>query len=490
MPVSDQTKPAVRAALAALFGSPRRRPLAPCGLLLAGLMVTTTAAGQVEVPADGGDPGPSATSGIEASPDPAAQASQDTGMAEEQAREGEPVLSPEYGLTEEQVTAYQPQRNPADDYLDAIDRVESDYGPYATELSDLYLGLGQALIEAGDFEEARDAIHRGVMVQRVNAGPNSPEQTNQLFQLANVELLLGEWREADEVVRNIYFINTNYYGDTSAELLPVIDRIYTWYMLTRPPGSPNMDYINYETVIEITEEAARVSEKVNGKGHPETARAYQRQGDAEFQMVRHLTGAAMMVSPELYVASTTGNMTSPGFGADIVVKHYNAGRRAYLHFLESLAANESTTPIQYAEALADLGDWFMIFDKPRKSRSLYEQGYAILLQNDAPPEVVESYMGRPQPMHFIFHQLPDFLVESPDAPRELQLEIQMTVNSYGEVREVEVLNAPEGLAEEAIKQIEKQVRLTPFRPAMKQGRLVTTREFIWKYEIIPDWAAS
>ncbi|MBT8064906.1 MAG: hypothetical protein KJN94_07785, partial [Gammaproteobacteria bacterium] len=62
--------------------------------------------------------------------------------------------------------------------------------------------------------------------------------------------------------------------------------------------------------------------------------------------------------------------------------------------------------------------------------------------------------------------------------------------SYGQVRNVELLNAPDGLEEDALQEITKQVQLTPFRPALKQGEVVTTREFIWRYQIVPDWAAS
>ncbi|NNJ66240.1 MAG: tetratricopeptide repeat protein [Xanthomonadales bacterium] len=488
--MNDQTERTSCAVGAAPLGMPPRHPLARLGLVLATLMLIDTAFGQADNidPAEALSPDtspaldqpalPAETSVAEAEPD-----------SEEGAGGGEP-LSPDYGLTEEQVAAYQPPHDPADDYFDAIDRIEGDLGPYATELSDLYLGLGQALIKNGDFEQARDAFHRGVMVERVNSGPNSPEQTNHLFQLANIELLLGEWDEADEILQNIYFVNTNYYGDTSAEVLPVLDRIYTWYMLTRPPGSPELDYYNYERIIEITEEAARVSEAVNGKGHHDTALAYRRAGDSQFQMVRHLTGAAMMMPPEMYVATTSGGISPLGFGAETVVKHYNSGRKAYLHFLESLATTESTTPLEYAEALADLGDWFMVFEKPRKSRSLYEQGYKILVENDVDPAVIESYMSRPQPMHFIYHRLPDLIGESPEGFSEINLEFSLTVTSYGQVRNVELLNAPDGLEEDALQEITKQVQLTPFRPALKQGEVVTTREFIWRYQIVPDWAAS
>ena len=134
------------------------------------------------------------------------------------------ILSPARG--EEPVAGYASPHEPANDYLDAIDSIEGDYGPYATELSDLYLGLGQTLLDSGDYERARDAFHRGVMVVRVNSGPNSPEQTNHLYLIANIEMLRGEAKAADEVLENIQFINSSYFGKDSPEMLLVLDRIY------------------------------------------------------------------------------------------------------------------------------------------------------------------------------------------------------------------------------------------------------------------------
>ena len=182
MPVNDQTKQARTASTTPLFGLLQRQLTLGLGCILAGLFFLDHALGQ------------------------------------------------------EEEAVYVSPSEPANEYLDAIDRIEAEYGPYATELSDLYLGLGQTLMNSGDYEQARDAFHRGVMVVRVNSGPNSPEQTNHLYMLANIEILLGELKAADEVLHNIYFINSNYYGEDSPEMLPVLERIYQWYLVTRPPG--------------------------------------------------------------------------------------------------------------------------------------------------------------------------------------------------------------------------------------------------------------
>ena len=393
-------------------------------------------------------------------------------------------------LGQEQLSEYVSPADPVDEYLDAIDSIEEDYGPYDSQLSDLYIGLGQSLMDREEFEQARDAFYRGVMVKRVNLGPNSLEQTNHLYLLATIETLLGDADAADEVLENIFFINENHYGEDSPEMLPVIERMYQWYMLARPPGSLQLDYYDYKKVLDLAEDAADISEESNGAGHPDTTAAYKRLAEAQFQMLRHLTGSGMPVTPENYVATTSGNQIPLGFGADPVYEHYNDARKAYKKYLDSLAANESTTPVEYAEALAELGDWCLVLDRRRQSRTYYEFGYQVLVQNEGFEEQARSFMSKPMPMHFVNSAEPIYLEELPADLQKISLDVSMTVTNLGEVRSVEVLRAPENISKGDLNRIKKRLQLTPFRPAMKEGEVVTTKEFIWRYEIAPHGSAS
>jgi hypothetical protein len=243
-------------------------------------------------------------------------------------------------------------------------------------------------------------------------------------------------------------------------------------------------------MIELTKEMARVSEAAMGKNHPDTAVANRRLADAQFQMARHLTGVGMTLAPKNQVAVTRGSQALLGFGSDPIIEHYNAGRKAFRIYLDSMLANKSTTSLEVAEALADLGDWLLVFDKPRKSRELYESGYQILAESEENAELADSYMSHPKPMHFITNPLPELFEDTPTELQEMSLDISMTVSSIGVVRMVEVLNAPEGMSKDDLRAIERRVRATPFRPAMKEGEVVTTRDFIWHYAIAPQGRAS
>ena len=392
-------------------------------------------------------------------------------------------------LGQEPEGSYLPIPNPANDYRDAIDRIEGDYGPYATELSDLYLGLGQALFEGGEYEKALDALNRGIMVKRVNSGPNSPEQTNHLYLIANVETLLGNLDAADGALRNIYFVNAEHHGELSPEMLPVLERMYYWYLTTRPPGSDVSDYADYERSIDMAEQMVKISEPALGPADPVTAAAYRRLGEAQFQAVRYLLGQGMVLTMDAYVAVSSRTLDSASVVKVPVGRHYDSGRKAFRQYLEALAQDPSKTPMDVAQAYADLGDWYLAVGKTRNAREHYEQAYQVLAGNAEYAAMAENYLGQPKPVHF-FAPPPEFLSHLENPLPAMNLDISMTVTSYGNVRYAQVLNAPEEVPEDVLGDILRLLRETPFRPAMKSGELVTTKDFIWQFAILPPENAS
>ncbi len=375
-------------------------------------------------------------------------------------------------------SAYLTQRRLLDDYLDAIDRIEGEYGPYATELSDLYLGLGQALLDQGEYEKARDAFHRGVMVLRVNSGPNSPQQTNHLYVIANIETMLGNLETADDILKNIYFINSNYYGEENPEMLPVLERMYQWYIVTRPPDSPIARYADYERNLRIAREMVRISESTGASSDPATALTYRRLGDAHLHMA--LSEVKRLWNGSVVMWSTAGDTAD-----------YDDGMAAYTKYLKALAESEETTPLEFAEALAELGDWYLVFDRMTAAWDAYQRAYNVLTESSQNTDLAERFLGRPRPVH-LAHLRPDFLKDAPSELGEINLEISMTVTDVGETRGVKFLNAPETLSEDLLEQIQMQVRRTPFRPAVQEGTPVTTEEFIWEYSnaITPQAGSS
>lgn len=375
--------------------------------------------------------------------------------------------------------------DPMRPYLDAIDRIEENYGPYATELSDLYLGLGEVYLNNGDYENARDAYHRGVMVVRVNSGPNSPEQTNLLYLIANIETILEAPEQADQILENIRFINEQQYGENSPELVPVFERMYEWYATTRPLDVEESEIDDYGRIVELTEDMVELNEAVYGPMHENTGLAYRRLAEAHFESLRFAMHEEEWVAPRIIVGSDTPYQSIMGSPDTSPRDHYMDGRDAYLAYLDVVEADPSRTPLEHAEAIADLADWSLHFEKYRAARKLYQQAYEVLAASDEYSGLVDNYLGQPKPMYFSGVG-PQPAAGVPLEPEARRIDVSMTVTRIGDVRYVEIINPPEDMTEDALHDLRRELLETPFRPSLKDGKAVTTEGFIWQHVIRVD----
>ena len=116
----------------------------------------------------------------------------------------------------------QSESDPTEDYLNAIDRVEADYSAYSTELSDLYLGLGKSLLSNQEYQKARQAFQRGMQIERINYGLNSLSQSPYLLSIADTESYMGNWKQSQKALENLYSINRKAYGADDPRLLPIL----------------------------------------------------------------------------------------------------------------------------------------------------------------------------------------------------------------------------------------------------------------------------
>lgn len=367
--------------------------------------------------------------------------------------------------------------DPVLDYLEAIEHVESLGGAYASELVDLHWGMGLQLLDQGELGWARDAFYQAVMVSRVNAGPHCLEQTPYLYSVAEVEFRIGNRPGAVQLLDGIYRIHARHFGDDNPKLLPEVQKIRAWYLdrlmqegqPARPSDLHNLSYL-------LAREAA-LTEAQFGLGHAETALAYREAGQIHFRAVSYYMESGLAPDPDLV-------MESEGSGRVALMEqstseHMEAGELAFVRAAESWLANPDATELQRAEAIAELGDWYLASRYFNKARKQYEQAYLLLASSDDYQPFAERYLGVPAPTSFLEPAV-NFGQEPQPAPEGSLLEVSMSVSLTGRVYDVEILKAPGNLSEEDRRTIEEHLASTRFRPAVVEGRSSSVEGFVWK----------
>ena len=367
--------------------------------------------------------------------------------------------------------------DPVRDYLDAISQAESLGGAYATELVDLYHGMGQSLANLGELEEARDAFHRAAMVSRVNSGPNGLDQTNYLYSVADIEFRVGDPEAAVSALEQIYRIHARHHGADNPDMLPVLEQIASWYTGRLANSAAPIRPSDYENLTFLAERVASLTEARYGLGHPRSAMRNRALAQAHFRAIHQVALTGQSPVPELVMNSEArGNLLNP---SRLIVNHFLAGEAALKRAVLSWEENPQATDMQRAEAVAQIGDWNLAFEYYRSAEHNYEQAYRILAESTDFGALADDYLGRPAPVR-VMDTTGSFVrdLEPPDAARSL--EISMTVMPNGRLDDVRIVEAPGNLSEEDSRKVALIMKDALFRPALIDGKVTELEGFVWK----------
>ena len=374
-----------------------------------------------------------------------------------------------------------------DTYLRAIEDTLSLNGPYAVELVDLYYGYGQSLLEDGDLEGARDAFHRTAMVERVNSGPFSLQQTNYLYSIAQVESLLGNLEESIEVLEHVYDLHVRAYGENDPAMLPVLRQIKEWYERQKPlkavPGrASDLENIGY-----FANRIAQLTEASEGLADPATAQQYRMAGQAHFRAIYYILNTGEPPVPEL-VFNNSGRGAQWYYDRTLS-QHFTDGEAAFERAIASWRQNPESTTLDVAEAVAQLADWYLVLRHFNSAEKQYERAWKMLREDEDFRHIADEYFGQPAPLRFLNNE--ESFVRDLDAPVVGgDFRVIMTVSRSGRLIDIEMVNAPENETEEQLRKFTERLENTRFRPAVVNGEVVRLDRFEWRPQLTQDQLAA
>lgn len=388
----------------------------------------------------------------------------------------ETELEAELEVDADDEPAYVPVMDQVKEYLFAIDRAEANSNAYSPDLADLYLGLGQSLLQRQEFENAKEAFQQGMQIVRVNFGLNSPEQTNYLFSIADIESELGNRKDVDEVMEQIYLINARNYGAEAPEMIPVLDRMLDWYSNHRPLESPESRFADMERAELLAGRKAGILEKHYGLGDRQTAQVYRRIGQINWETARYVLSQGMSIERGLVVAVGSPPQ-NPNARAVSVKSLVGNGRDAFAKVADSVNADPSRSQLERAEAIAQLGDWDLAFGRRRTAAKSYEKAYALLAEDPDCSHLADAYFSAPTPVRFMQEDL--LPRETPVGKTSTTLKVVMTVTEGGRPLNVDIIEPPESFPGDHVRLMKRMVSNMRFRPMLNKGSPVETEGYVW-----------
>lgn len=382
-----------------------------------------------------------------------------------------------------EVSEYVSPTDEVTEYLRAIDRTEIISGGYAPEMAELYQGLGQTLLERREYEKAKIAFQQGMQIVRVNQGLNSPEQTSYLFSIAEIENVVGTRRSTDEMLNLIYQLNARHYGENSVGMLPVLQRLVTWYARERPFDSEYSRYPDMLISAKLVEKMANITEKNFGLSDPKTAEYYRKSAQISWISARYALGQGISVEPG-YIVSVGAPSQNPNTQGISIKQLVADGENAFRKVVESVEAQEDSTIEEQAEALAQLGDWSLAFGRRRTAAEAYKQAHELLASAVGSRDLANRYFEEPTPVRFMDPKLVPVGEDEPNDPRVLNLEVSMTVTEGGRPLNVDFLNPPENIPGDHLRKFKRDISDMRFRPRLVNGEPEDMRDFVWNFPVV------
>lgn len=388
------------------------------------------------------------------------------------------------------------ESDPVTDYLDAIDVAEAELSAYSLELSDLYLGLGKSHLSKQEYPQARQAFQRGMQIERVNFGLNSLTQTPYLMSIADAESFLGNWDESQKALENLYLINTEAYGARDPRMLPVLNELLDWYLDTYGERSTNGGYQNLVISEKLGTRMQSILDQTNDLSDPAVPDMYRKLSHLHYFISSHIKehGQPSESGFTFNASATASNSKSTSH------MHYRRGKRALQKVVEALELQEDTPTRDQANAIAELGDWYLVFGQRASANHAYKLAYDFLGESEQPEQLQEALFGNPKLIEFTDHKSrvssPEKVVSDTQAPSNIKeplsdelaeqepledkaledkafkdrpMEISMAITSNGVPRDVEIINPPADLDKHIRRTIFKDLRAQRYRPKLLKG---------------------
>jgi hypothetical protein len=372
-------------------------------------------------------------------------------------------------------------------YRKQVARMQAEHGAYYPQLSEAMLSLGLSLSAVNEHAEAADTFRSALHISRVNHGLHN------LQQLPYLELLIEENRALDneeKLYKNyhyLYWLYKRNYGANDERILPVINRVARWHL---EAYRDNTDVVSYRHLLEardLYDKAVEIIEQQYGEQDPRLINPLYELALSNYYIAVQANRLDEARMDRSYEVSTRADYYEEESPVDRILDSYFAGKKALVRIVD-IHANNPELPVEsHAMALTYLGDWQILFERPRSAMDRYGEAYSLLTENGADRATIDAIFGSPR-------RLPT--IPLPDRRRAKQREsgtslpesasyaiVSFDVLSNGRTRNIRVVEASPADSHRVTRTARRLIAATRFRPRFEDGKPVKTTDVNMKYII-------
>ena len=340
-----------------------------------------------------------------------------------------------------------------------VDEIENRSNRHDIELAQPLILLGDARLGLADVVGALDAYDRSRLITRVNKGLFTPDQIEVVYREATAYAALGNREVANDRHEYAFNIMLRAYGDDDPRLIPGLFLLADWY------GEEHNIFVSRR----LLGQAVVLGKRYLPAYDPQTIRALK--GLARtFREERFPTGAS-----ELRNTNTSSYVRAPGRYQQIQLNNFSPGERALIEVINIEMAKPDASDAEVADAMLELADWYLLFEKYSRAFPLYTRIWELL---ESDPEGLDAVFKVPTPLYLPLPPPPPTRANSSTTEDGI-VELGLTITDRGLVSDLSTLRSePEGMMEF---QVRKATRRARYRPAFVEALPVLTEDVRIEY---------
>ena len=340
-----------------------------------------------------------------------------------------------------------------------IEEIEDRSYPHDIELARPLMLLGDARLAMADVPGALNAYDRSLLITRVNKGLFTPDQAEVVYREATAHAALGNRELANDRHEYAFDVLFRAYGTDDARLIPGLFVLADWY---------NEDH-NIFRARRLLGQAVVLGKRHLPADDPNTIRALK--GLARtFREERFPTITPEKRGDTEDTASYRWNSRYHG----VQLNNFSPGERALIEVINIEMAKPDGSNAEVANAMLELADWYLLFEKYNRAFPLYTRIWELL---EADPEGLDAVFKDPTPLYLPLPPPPTPEIGS--ITEDGIVELALTISDRGLVSGLSTLRSePEGVMDFKVRKATRRAR---YRPAFVEAIPVLTEDVRIEY---------
>ena len=339
-------------------------------------------------------------------------------------------------------------------YLASIDIIEQTSDRLNAALINPLKGLGATQLALGRPNMARETLERAVHVSHVNEGPHNQDQLDMLASMAEIDMAVGEHKQAVDMQERMFTIQSRNIDPTSLEIIPALKSQADWQHRLQ---MYDRERVSWRKIIHVLE---------------------QHHGKSDLRLIPPLTSLGKSY---LYITPVEYDMQP-----EVSV----ASGESYLRRATRIAEEnpDSTWAIREQTMLA-LGDYYLLSGRANRASRIYIDLWDFLSEDEE--ERAGNRRDHLEKLNLLQNIYPPKYYRGEEIDEEFPDEEDyetgtvsygFIVNSQGRASNIQLIETRPPEFVDMQERVRRNIRHLVYRPRLEDGKVVSTPDIVYTHE--------